>query len=231
MEHGAVNATLTDRSVSSDGAPASAPTAGPIPPPSTRPPLPPLHLDVAATLALAAYSAVVALGFARVFSRWSFVSDLFVLIAFGHGGSLLLRRLRVSSWLAVPTMLVASVWLLLARQYRVTFRWLLPSGETWRLVDLQLDLVRTQFQTAVAPVVYDIGWALLAGFAAGNKYQRGVQAQCEIEARNLAESDRLQARKFADRAAGQQAATVISSLADQVMPAPRCRLAHLCPRW
>ncbi len=162
-----MNATITDPSAPSDGDQSSSATAArsPIPAPSTRPPLPPLHLDVAATLALATYSAVVALGFARVFSQWSFVSDLFVLITFGHGGSLLLRRLRVNSWLAVPTMLVASVWLLLARQYWATFRWLLPSGETWRLVDLQLDLVRTQFQTAVAPVVYDIGWALLAGFA------------------------------------------------------------------
>ena len=167
MEIGVVNATVTERSMSSDGVPASSPMAvpPPIPAPSTRPPLPPLRLDIAATLALAAYTAVVAIGFARVFSRWSFTTDLFVLIAFGHGGSLALRRLRVSGWLTVPTMLVASLWLLLARQYWATFRWLLPSGETWRLVDLQLDLVRTQFQTAVAPVVYDIGWALLAGFA------------------------------------------------------------------
>jgi hypothetical protein len=50
--------------------------------------------------------------------------------------------------------------------------------------------------------------ALIAGFAAGNRYQRGVQAQREIAARDLANSDRLQQRKFADRAAGQQAATV-----------------------
>ncbi len=50
--------------------------------------------------------------------------------------------------------------------------------------------------------------ALLAGFAAGNKYQHGVQAQRDIAARDLADSDRLQQRKFADRAAGQQATTV-----------------------
>jgi transglutaminase-like putative cysteine protease len=162
-----VNTTLTDRPLSStaaaNGSPTNADTPAPAPP--TRPRLPPFHLDVAATLALAAYSAVVAIGFARVFSGWSFARDLAVLIAFGHGGSLLLRRLRVAGWVAVPALLLASVWVLLARRYGATFRWLLPSGETWRLVDLQLDLVRAQFQTAVAPVVYDIGWALLAGVA------------------------------------------------------------------
>jgi transglutaminase-like putative cysteine protease len=162
-----MNATLTDRPPSGGDASHRSPTSAPspVPTPTTRTRLPPLHLDVAATLALAAYSAVVAIGFARVFSGWSFARDLLVLIGFGHGGSLLLRRLRVSGWVAVPVMLFASLWLLLARQYWATFRWLLPSGETWRLVDLQLDLVRSQFQTAVAPVVYDIGWALLAGLA------------------------------------------------------------------
>jgi len=105
------------------------------------------------------------MGFARVFSGWSFVRELVVLIVFGHGGSLLLRRIRVSGWLALPAMLLTSLWLLLARQYWATFQWLLPTRETWRLVELQLDLVRGQFQTAVAPVVFDIGWALMAGFA------------------------------------------------------------------
>ena len=50
--------------------------------------------------------------------------------------------------------------------------------------------------------------ALLAGFAVGNKYQVGIQAARDLAARDLADSDRLQQRKFSDRAAGQQAATV-----------------------
>ena len=56
-------------------------------------------LDVAATLALAAYSFVAALGFARVFADWQFVADVGVVVVVGHGVSLLLRRLHVpGSW-------------------------------------------------------------------------------------------------------------------------------------
>lgn len=138
----------------------------PVPVPSGgRRDLRPLGIDVAATLALAAHSTVVAIGFARVFSGWSFLRDLIVLVAVGHGGSFVLRRLRVSGWLAIPALLVLSVWLLLARQYWNSFRWLLPTGETWRQVRVQIELVQSQFQTAVAPVIYDIGWALMAGLA------------------------------------------------------------------
>ena len=52
-------------------------------------------LDVAATIALALYSFVAALGFARVFGDWEFVSDVAVVVVVGHGLSLVLRRLSV----------------------------------------------------------------------------------------------------------------------------------------
>lgn len=159
-------ATIEREASENRAAPAVAPNPAPVPVPgSDRRELWPFHLDAVATVALAAYSGVVATGFARVFSGWSFLRDLLLLVVVGHGGSFVLRRLRMSGWLAVPTMLLASVWVMLARQYWTTFEWFMPSGETWRRVQLQLDLVQEQFQTAVAPVIYDIGWALIAGLA------------------------------------------------------------------
>jgi transglutaminase-like putative cysteine protease len=124
-----------------------------------------LERDVAATIALALYSFVVAVGFARVFSNWRFLNDLAVLIVIVHGGSLFFRRARVSGWLAIPAVSVISLWALVAVHYRATLTWLVPRGETWDQVSLEVGLVRDQFQTAVAPVTYGAGWAMLAGLA------------------------------------------------------------------
>lgn len=121
--------------------------------------------DVAATAALALYSFVVALGFARVFSGWSFLTDLAILVVVGHGVSFGLRRLRVSGWIAIPFVSLLLIWLLLAQQYRSTLSWLMPGAATRDQVELEVGLVRDQFQTAVAPVLYGAGWATLAGFA------------------------------------------------------------------
>ena len=67
----------------------------------TEPPAP-IERDLAATAALTVYSLVVAAGFARVFSGWSFLWDLGVLVLLGHGTSFALRRLRVPGWIAIP---------------------------------------------------------------------------------------------------------------------------------
>jgi len=136
----------------------------PAAPPPARPPAP-LGRDLLATVALAAYSAAVAGGFARVFSGWDFLGDLLLLVVVGHATSFALRRLRVSGWLAAPAVTVVLLWLLLAISYRSTFTGPFPRGATWDLLDLELGLVREQFPTAVAPVIYDAGWALLAGLA------------------------------------------------------------------
>lgn len=121
--------------------------------------------DLTATVALALYSFVVAVGFARVFSGWEFLIDLTVIVIVGHGSSFLLRRARVSGWLAVPVTAMLSLWVLVAQHYADTMSWLVPRGITWDQIDLELELVRDQFQTAVAPVLYGAGWATLAGFA------------------------------------------------------------------
>jgi transglutaminase-like putative cysteine protease len=128
-------------------------------------PAPPIDRDLAATAALAGYSLVVAAGFARVFSGWEFMWDLAVLVVLGHGASFAMRRLRVSGWFAVPFLAVFLVWLLVVQAYRDSMTALIPTGATWDQVQLEIGLVRDQFQTAVAPVLYGAGWATLAGLA------------------------------------------------------------------
>ena len=113
---------------------------------------------------MALYSLAVAIGFGRVFSGWDFLTDLGLLIIVGHGGSFVLRRLRVSGFVAVPLMAVVLLWVVAAYQYGATFG-LVPWRGTWSQFRLDLGVVQDQFQTAVAPVVYEVGWAALAGLA------------------------------------------------------------------
>ena len=124
-------------------------------------------LDLAATLALAAYSFVAALGFARVFADWQFVGDVGVVVVVGHGGSLLLRRLRVPGLMAVLLTGVALGWAIAWVSYPDTFAAFFPTRETWDIAWADLGLVRDQFQDAVAPVEYVGGWSLLAAIGTG----------------------------------------------------------------
>ncbi len=125
-----------------------------------------LERELAATAALATYSLAVAFGFSRVFSGWQFMADLALLVIVGHGSSFALRRAGVSGWLAVPATTALLVWTLILQHYRSTTTLLIPRGRTWETIDRDIALVRDQFRTAVAPVLYDqVGWAVLAGFA------------------------------------------------------------------
>jgi transglutaminase-like putative cysteine protease len=121
--------------------------------------------DLAATAALTAYSLSVAVGFARVFNEWGFLGDLALLVIIGHGTSFALRRMRVSGWLAIPFIGALLLWVLVALHYSETLTWLVPRGATWDQIDLEVGLVRDDFQTTVAPVLYGAGWDVLAGFA------------------------------------------------------------------
>ncbi len=121
-----------------------------------------LGSDVLATLMVAAFSMAVALGFARSFSGWSFITDMAVVVVAGHGAGLLLRRLRVPAWIAVPAMVTVLGWVVLALYYPDTFSWALPTSETWSILREQLTAVREEFRTAVAPVEYGGGWDVLA---------------------------------------------------------------------
>jgi transglutaminase-like putative cysteine protease len=128
-------------------------------------PVRPFWRDLAATLALTSYSIAVAVGFARVFSGWGFLTELLVLAVVPHVLSFALRRARTPGLLAAPVVAVAALWLMLALRYGHTFSGPFPNRSTWRLVDSELDLVRAQFPSAVAPVIYNVGWAAMAAFA------------------------------------------------------------------
>src|SRR3954454_10878304 len=119
-------------------------------------------LDVVATLALALYSFVAALGFARVFADWQFVRDIAVIVIVGHGSALVLRRLRVPGLLAVLITAIPLAWAVAWVAYPETFTAFLPTRETWDTGWADLGLVRAQFQNTVAPVEYIGGWTLLS---------------------------------------------------------------------
>jgi transglutaminase-like putative cysteine protease len=125
----------------------------------------PIDRDLVATLALMLFSLVVAASFARVFAGWSFASDVVVLVVVSHMVSFGLRRTSISGWVATPVTALAAVWLVAWQHYASSFRWLLPSRETWELFQVEASLVREQFPTTTAPVVYGAGWAVLAGVA------------------------------------------------------------------
>jgi transglutaminase-like putative cysteine protease len=119
-------------------------------------------LDVLATIALAAYSFVAALGFARVFTDWQFVPDVIVIVLVGHGSSLLMRRLHVNVLLSITVTAAALVWAVAWVAYPATFAAIFPTRETWDIAWADLGLVRDQFAHTVAPVEYVGGWTLLA---------------------------------------------------------------------
>lgn len=121
-----------------------------------------LGSDATATLVVAAFSMTVAVGFARVFPGWPFLTDMVVLTAVGHGVGLVFRRLRLTPWIAVPATALALAWTVLAVHYPQTFSWALPTDDTWSLLRTELTSVRRQFPTAIAPVDYADGWDVLA---------------------------------------------------------------------
>jgi transglutaminase-like putative cysteine protease len=122
----------------------------------------PLGLDVVATVALALYSSVAALGFARVFGGWEFAVDLLTIVVVGHGLSFVMRRAGVPGWIAVTALGVALVWLVAWLHYPDTFGAMFPSSQTWTLTVDDLSLASDQFRDAVAPVAYVGGFATLA---------------------------------------------------------------------
>jgi transglutaminase-like putative cysteine protease len=130
---------------------------------ATHPPS--LERDVAATLAVTLYSLAVALGFARVFSGWEFMADLAIVVVLGHATSFVLRRLGVSGWLAIPGLTALLLWIVAITRYGDTLSAIVPWTATWSQFRLDMEVVRDQFQTAVAPVIYEVGWATLAGLA------------------------------------------------------------------
>lgn len=120
-------------------------------------------LDLVATLGLIAYSITVGVGFSRVFFQWDFLRDLVLIAVAGHGASYVMRRLRVPALAAIPTLLFGLTWLVSWVYYPDTFSSVFPLSETWEAVRADYRMVQEQFQTTTPPVVYEGGWAFLAG--------------------------------------------------------------------
>lgn len=129
---------------------------------SARTDRPSIGSDLLATAVVAGFSMTVAVGFARVFTGWPFLTDMATIVVAGHGVGLIVRRARLTAWLAVPVTAIVLAWTVLAVYYATTFSWGLPTSETWTLLGDQLVAVREEFRTAVAPVDYAGGWDVLA---------------------------------------------------------------------
>ncbi len=121
-----------------------------------------LPVELFATLALLSFSIAVGAGFARVFSGWQFLDDFIVLGVVGHGLSFVTRRLRLAGIIAIPLVTIALIWLIAFLHYRDSMTMFIPTGETLDLYQQEIDRVREEFATAVAPVIYAGGWEVLA---------------------------------------------------------------------
>ena len=123
---------------------------------------PQVSSELIATVAMALFSIAVAAGFARVFGGWPFFDNFIAMAVIGHGLGFALRRLRVPGVLAVPILVAAMVWLIAFVHYRDSMTMLLPNGDTLELFRLEIQRVREEFRTAVAPVIHGGGWDVLA---------------------------------------------------------------------
>jgi transglutaminase-like putative cysteine protease len=123
---------------------------------------PQVSSELIATVAMALFSIAVAAGFARVFGGWQFFDNFIAMAVIGHGLGFALRRLRIPGLLAVPILVAAMAWLIAFVHYRNSMTMLLPNGDTLELFRLEIERVREEFRTAVAPVIYGGGWDVLA---------------------------------------------------------------------
>lgn len=121
-----------------------------------------LASEVIATITLIAFTLAVAAGYARVFSGWQYFDDLAILAVVGHGVGFLTRRLRLPGIAAIPVLALVLGWMIAVVHYRDSMTLLIPNGDTLDVFGLEIDRVREEFRTAVAPVIYAGGWDVLA---------------------------------------------------------------------
>jgi transglutaminase-like putative cysteine protease len=134
------------------------------PQPRTAEPLldPAIASELIATVGLMLFSIAVAAGYARVFAGWQFFDNFIALAVIGHGFGFVARRLRVPGIVAVPALGLLMIWVIGFVHYRESYTLMLPTGDTLELFRAEIELVREQFRTAVAPVIYGGGWDVLA---------------------------------------------------------------------
>jgi len=128
----------------------------------------PTDIDhIVAGVAVTVLSIVTSVAMCRVFAGWAFLDTLLVMVIGLHTASIILRIARVPGWVAMPLLLLVMFELLALVFYRATLRALLPTGQTFELMRIDLRLVWSQFPTAVAPVPSEGAFLLAAAVGVG----------------------------------------------------------------
>ncbi len=120
-----------------------------------------------ASFAVTLLSAMTAVSMCRVFADWQFLDTLLIMVIGVHAAGIVLRIARVPGWLAMPVVLLIVFELLALLFYRQTTTALFPTGDTLRLMRVDMRLVWSQFPTAVAPVPSEGSFLLAAALGLG----------------------------------------------------------------
>ena len=123
--------------------------------------------NLVASVTVTLLSLATAISMCRVFADWEFLSTLVVMVVGMHAASVLSRIARLPGLLALPLLLFVLFELLAVVFYRDTLRLMVPTGDTFELIRLDLRLVWSQFPTAVAPVPSEGSFLLAAAFGMG----------------------------------------------------------------
>ena len=115
-----------------------------------------------ATVALALLTIVTAISMCRVFPDWAYLRPMLVVCIGVHAVMCVLRMLKVTAWLALPTGLVALAVLIGLIYFRDSTRFGLPTGDTVEQFRISMRLVWRQFPTAVSPVPSEGSFAIAA---------------------------------------------------------------------
>lgn len=115
-----------------------------------------------ATVALTLLTIVTAISMCRVFPDWAYLRPMLVVCIGVHAVMCLLRILKVTAWLALPTGLVALAVLIGLIYFRDSTRFGLPTGDTVEQFRISMRLVWRQFPTAVSPVPSEGSFAIAA---------------------------------------------------------------------
>ncbi len=115
-----------------------------------------------ATVALTLLTVVTAISMCRVFPDWAYLRPMLVVCIGVHAVMGVLRMLKVTAWLALPTGLVALAVLIGLIYFRDSTRFGLPTGDTIEQFRISMRLVWRQFPTAVSPVPSEGSFAIAA---------------------------------------------------------------------
>lgn len=123
--------------------------------------------DAGSTLSLVALSLVAATGFARLFDSGAWVLPVLASLATGHGVSWLARRLRLPSWIAVASSIVAVALVTCWTCLGGTTIFGVPSLHTFHVLAGAFSRVPYDMRTMAAPAPVTTGFLLMATLGMG----------------------------------------------------------------